>query len=302
MADTALTPITLPDGRTLDLSLTGTGDGPVLLFHHGTPGSGLPLRSMERAARDRGLRLLTWSRPGYGGSSRRTGRRVVDVVDDVVSVLDHLSVERCVVAGWSGGGPHALATAARLPTRVAGVLSIAGVAPFGQPDLDLLDGMGSDNLEEFGAAVDGEASLRALLEQQAPGLRNATPAAVVEQMRSLLPPVDQAVITDEFGADLVAGFAEGLRVGVDGWLDDDLAFTSPWGFDLSEITVPTFVWQGSEDLMVPFAHGQWLGRRLSEQPNRHRGSATHLLEGEGHLSIWLRAVGPMLDELSSTLC
>lgn len=301
MADTALTSITLPDGRALDLSVTGPENGPVLLFHHGTPSSGLPLRSMQRAARDRGLRLLTWSRPGYGGSSRRSGRRVVDVVDDVVSVLDYLAVERCVVAGWSGGGPHALATAARLPTRVAGVLCIAGVAPFGQPDLDVLDGMGVDNLEEFGAAAEGEASLRALLEQQAAGMRNATPADIIEQMRSLLPPVDQAVITDEFGADLVAGFAEGLRVGVDGWLDDDLAFSAPWGFDLSEITVPTFVWQGSEDLMVPFAHGQWLARRLSEQPNRHPGSANHLLDGEGHLSIWLNAVGPMLDELCTTL-
>ena len=255
MPDTALTPITVPDGRALDLSVTGPDNGPVLLFHHGTPSSGLPLRSMQRAARDRGLRLLTWSRPGYGGSSRRSGRRVVDVVDDVVSVLDYLAVERCVVAGWSGGGPHALATAARLPTRVAGVLCIAGVAPFDQPDLDLLDGMGADNLEEFGAAAEGEASLRALLE----------------------------------------------RVGVDGWLDDDLAFSAPWGFDLSEITVPTFVWQGSEDLMVPFAHGQWLARRLSEQPNRHPDSANHLLDGEGHLSIWLNAVGPMLDELCTTL-
>ena len=293
--------VTLPDGRALDFSMTGPENGPVLLFHHGTPGSGLPLRSMERAARDRGMRLLTWSRPGYGGSSRRSGRRVIDVVDDVVSVLDHLSVERCVVAGWSGGGPHALATAARLPTRVAGVLCIAGVAPFGQADLDFLDGMGADNLEEFGAAVESEASLRALLEQQAPGLRNATPVAIVEQMRSVLPPVDQAVITDDFGADLADSFAEGLRLGVDGWLDDDLAFCAPWGFDLSEIIVPTFVWQGSEDLMVPFAHGQWLARRLSGQPNRNPNSANHLIEGDGHLSIWLRAVGPMLDELSATL-
>lgn len=293
--------IDLPDGRYLDVSLSGQQNGPVLLFHHGTPGSGRPLRSMQRAAHDRGLRLVTWSRPGYGGSSRRAGRRVVDAVDDVTAVLDHLSVQRCVVAGWSGGGPHALATAARLPTRVAGVLCIAGVAPFGQPDLDLLDGMGADNLEEFGAAIDGEASLRDLLEQQAPGLRAATPAGIVEQMRSLLPPVDQAVVTDEFGADLADGFAEGLRNGVDGWLDDDLAFCAPWGFELSEITVPTFVWQGSEDLMVPFAHGRWLAQRLSEQPNRHRSSANHLLEGEGHLSIWLRAVGPMLDELRATL-
>ena len=301
MSDTALPHLTLPDGRALDVSVTGPENGAVLVMHHGTPGSGRPARAMERAAHERGLRLVSWSRPGYGSSTRQPGRRVVDVVDDAASVLDHLEVERCVVACWSGGGPHALATAARLPTRVAGVLSIAGVAPHGEPDLDFLAGMGADNVEEFGAAREGESALRALLEQQAPGLRKASPAALVEALRSVLPPVDQAVITDEFGVDLADGFAEGLRVGVDGWLDDDLAFCAPWGFDLSEISVPTFVWQGSEDLMVPFTHGQWLARRLAEQPHRHRSSANHLLEGEGHLSIGLRAVGPMLDELRATL-
>ena len=293
--------IDLPDGRQLDVTVTGAPDGPALLFHHGTPGSGRPYRSMERAARERGLRLVTWSRPGYGGSTRRTGRRVADVVDDVEAVLDHLEVERSVVAGWSGGGPHALATAARVPDRVAGVLCIAGVAPFGQPDLDFLAGMGADNVEEFGAAVEGEPVLRAYLEREAPGLRGVTPAEIVEQMRSVLPPVDQAVITDDFGADLAGNFAEALRSGVDGWLDDDLAFCAPWGFELSEVTVPTFVWQGSHDLMVPFEHGRWLARRLSEQPTRHQDSADHLLDGEGHLSVWLGAIGPMLDELRGTL-
>lgn len=296
-----MTLLALPDARDLDVTVTGPATGPVLVFHHGTPGSGRPFRSIEQAAHERGLRLVTWSRPGYGLSSRRAGRQVVDVVSDVTAVLNHLEVERCVVAGWSGGGPHALASAARLPERVAGVLCIAGVAPFGQVDLDFLAGMGDDNLEEFGAALDGEASLRVYLGREAPGLRAATPAAVVEQLRSLLPPVDQAAITDGFGADLVAGFGEALRSGVDGWLDDDLAFCAPWGFELSEITVPTFVWQGSEDLMVPFGHGQWLARRLSEQPARHRGSANHLLDGEGHLSIWLGAIGPMLDGLRATL-
>lgn len=301
MPDTALPHITLPDGRALDLSVTGPENGPVLIVHHGTPGSGRPFRAMERAAYERGLRLVSWSRPGYGASTRQPGRRVVEVVDDAASVLDHLEVESCIVAGLSGGGPHALATAARLPARVAGVLSVAGAAPYGEPDLDFLAGMGADNLEEFGATLEGETALRAYLDHAALGLRDATPADVVEQMRSLLPPVDQRAITDEFGADLVAGFAEALRTGVDGWLDDDLALSAPWGFDLSEISVPTFVWQGSEDLMVPFAHGQWLARRLSEQPTRHSRSATHLLEGEGHLSVWLGAIGPMLDELSATL-
>jgi pimeloyl-ACP methyl ester carboxylesterase len=81
---------------------------------------------------------------------------------------------------------------------------------------------------------------------------------------------------------------------VDGWVDDDLAFTEPWGFSLDEISAPTFLWQGSADLMVPFAHGQWLAAHI-------RGVTPHLLAGEGHLSVTVGALGQMLDELVTTL-
>ncbi|MEO7753082.1 MAG: alpha/beta hydrolase [Terracoccus sp.] len=289
-----MTLIELPDGRHLDVAVSGPDSGTPLLYHHGTPGSVRAFRSLERAAHSRGLRLVTWSRPGYGVSTRRPGRSVVDVVDDVETVLDHLGAPRCLVAGWSGGGPHALATGARLAGRVAGVLTIAGVGPHDASDLDFLAGMGEDNLEEFGLALRGEEALRGFLDDAAPGLRAASPGDIIEEMRSLLPVVDQALVTDEFGEDLAAAFHEALRVGVDGWLDDDLAFCRPWGFDLAETAVPTFVWQGSEDLMVPFSHGQWLGENVP-------GVTAHLLEGEGHLSVLVGSVDAMLDELVDTL-
>ena len=77
---------------------------------------------------------------------------------------------------------------------------------------------------------------------------------------------------------------------VDGWLDDDLAFVRPWGFAPSDVTVPTYLWQGSDDLMVPFAHGEWLAERIP-------GVTAHLEQGEGHLSIGLGAMERMFDEL-----
>jgi pimeloyl-ACP methyl ester carboxylesterase len=109
-------------------------------------------------------------------------------------------------------------------------------------------------------------------------------------MEGILPPVDQEVLTDEFGEDMAALFQDGLLEGIEGWVEDDVAFLSPWGFGLSEVTIPTLVWQGSADLMVPFAHGQWLSEHL---PN----ATPHLEEGEGHLSITLGAIERMLDEL-----
>lgn len=219
---------------------------------------------------------------------------MADVVPDLVAVLDHLGADVCVTAGWSGGGPHALATGALLPGRVAGVLSIAGVAPYGGEGLDFLAGMGEANLEEFGEALEGEAAHRPTLEAEALELGDTDAAGLIAGMGTLLPPVDREHLTDEFGADLAANFKEGLRTGVDGWLDDDLAFTRPWGFDLSSITVPVAIWQGSEDLMVPFAHGQWLAEHIP-------GARAHLVQGEGHLSITVGALDEMLAELKATL-
>jgi pimeloyl-ACP methyl ester carboxylesterase len=289
-----MTVITLPDGRQLGVEVTGPAGGDVLLFHHGTPGAVTQMRWIQRAAHARGLRMVSYSRPGYGSSSRRAGRRVADVAQDVTWVLDHLQVDRCLVAGWSGGGPHALATGALLADRVAGVLSVASIVPDGLPDLDLTAGMGEGNIEEFGLARQGEEAVRPLLQGMAVELAHADAAGLVEGLDSLLPAVDRAVLTAEVGEDMAASFAEGLRTGVDGWVDDDLAFTQHWGFALSQLAVPVFVWQGSEDLMVPFAHGHWLASHVP-------GATSHLEKGEGHLSIVVGAIDRMLDELVGVL-
>jgi hypothetical protein len=116
--------VRLPDGRHLDIRVSGPGGGRPLIFHHGTPGSAVPIRAWERAAHERGLRLVTMSRPGDGGSDRQPGRSVVDVVADTAAVLEAIGSERCLVVGWSGGGPHALACAARLDAAAA-VLAFA---------------------------------------------------------------------------------------------------------------------------------------------------------------------------------
>ena len=281
--------IGLPDGRLLDCRVSGPADGVPLVFHYGTPAAGTPFRAIERGAHERGLRLVTTSRPGYGDSTRHAGRDVVDVVADTRAVLAAVGAERCLVAGWSGGGPHALACAARLEAADA-VLTIASVGPYRAEGLDWMAGMGEDNVVEFGAALEGEAALRPLLTEFREHLKDVTVEGIVGSLSSLLPDVDKAVLTDEFGEDMAASFHAAVRVGVDGWLDDDLAFTRPWGFELDEISTPLTMWQGSADLMVPFSHGQWLAARLPQ-------ATTHLERDEGHLSIGVGAVDRMLDEL-----
>jgi pimeloyl-ACP methyl ester carboxylesterase len=169
---------------------------------------------------------------------------------------------------------------------------IAGVAPIDAEGLDFLAGMGEEIVSECSTAMGGEAPLRRYLDAIAPHRREVTPGSLAAAIGSLLPESDRAVLADEFGEDIAASFHEALRSGVDGILDDDLAFVKPWGFTLDEISVPALVWQGSEDLMVPFAHGEWLSAHLPTV-------LAHLEHGEGHLSIALGAINEMFDELVS---
>ena len=283
--------VRLPDGRRLDLRVSGPAGGFPLVFHHGTPGAATPYRVLERAAYARGLRLVTTSRPGYGDSTPQPGRSVVDVAADTAAVLAAIGAGRCLIAGWSGGGPHALACGARLAATAA-VLVIAGIAPYGAAGLDYMAGMGYDNIVEISTALKGEHQLRPYLLDQREQLKDATDADLVASLDTVLPDVDRAVLTGEFGEDDAANFREALRTGVEGWLEDDIAITRPWGFGLEEIAVPVMIWQGSADLMVPFSHGQWLASQLP-------GASAHLEEGEGHLSVALGALDRMLDELVS---
>jgi pimeloyl-ACP methyl ester carboxylesterase len=281
--------VVTPDGRRITYTVSGPEGALPVVVHHGTPGSAHAYGDWRRATAAAGVRLVTYERGGYGGSDRHQGRVVADAAADVATILDAIGADVCVTEGRSGGGPHALACAALLPDRVLAAASVAGVAPYdpdgvsGIPFEAWLAGMGQDNVEEFGAALQGEGVLRPWLEEQLPAMRSAQREEVVAAMETLLPPVDLAAMTGEFAEDLVTSFARGLAPGVDGWMDDDFAFSSPWGFGLESLTVPVALWQGSADLMVPYAHGEWLAANVS-------GAEVHLLQGEGHLSI--RTEGP----------
>jgi pimeloyl-ACP methyl ester carboxylesterase len=270
--------VTTPDGRTLEVHEAGDPAGRPVVVHHGTPGAGLLYGGHDAAAREHGLRLIGYDRPGYGGSDRHHGRAVADAAADVAAILDAFGIERFATWGGSGGGPHALACAALLADRCAVAVTVAGVAPWGAEGLDWLAGMGEDNVEEFGAALQGEEAVAAFVEPQLDGLRGASPADLVAAMRSLLSGVDAAAVTDHLGEHLSAQCSHGLASGAAGWIDDDLAFTRDWAFALDDLSVPVVVWQGVHDLMVPPAHGRWLGAHVA-------GAELHLSEADGHISL-----------------
>ncbi len=278
-----------PDGRSLQVYAADDGPAGTVVLHHGTPFSALPYQPFLAAAAERGLRYVAYSRPGYSSSSPHPGRTVADAAADVGAVLDSLGVATFVAAGWSGGGPHALACAALLPERCLAAATFAGVAPYDADGLDWLSGMGQDNLDEFGAAAAGRDSLERYLDAVS-GLVHITGPAISTAWEELISPPDAATLDGDFADWLAASMRDALRPGMAGWRDDDLAFVAPWGFDLAKIDRPVAVWQGNQDLMVPFAHGRWLGSAIPV-------AETHLRPGEGHLSLAVEAFAQILDGL-----
>lgn len=278
MAKQQLHLIDLDGNRRLEVRREGTRTNGTLLYCHGTPGAAVAFPALLAAADAAGLEVISWSRPGYGRSTRQRNRTVRSVAADAQAVVDFFELDEFVVAGWSGGGPHALAIAA-LTGGCRGALVMAGVGPATVADLDFLDGMAEENIEEFSLAFEGGRDFEEALAEMAESMSTVTLDALVEELGGLAPPPDAAAIAGPMGPYLVESFHHAMANGHGGWVDDDLAFVTDWGFDLSGIAAPVHVVQGDLDTMVPAAHATWL---LTHVPHATGGVEA----GHGHISMW----------------
>jgi pimeloyl-ACP methyl ester carboxylesterase len=276
----------------LELHEAGDPDGFPVVVHHGTPGSGLPYAVHDGLAREQGIRLLGYDRPGYGGSARRPGRSIADCAADVSAIADALELSRYGSWGISGGGPHVLACAALCDDRLVAVASLAAVAPYGADGLDWLAGMGEENHVEFGKTLEGESALRAYLEPEAAELVRAQADDLVRLMETLLGAEDRAVLSGAFAEYFLETGRHAVAPGVDGWLDDDLAFARAWGFELSSIDRPVLLLHGEDDRFVPVSHGRWLAERIP-------GVEARIDAHDGHLTLFERRVREVHDWLLS---
>lgn len=285
---------TMPRGRILDVFVVGEEGAPLVVNLPGTPEGHLPFPSVQEAAALAGIRIVSLARPGYAGSTRLPGRTVADVVPDVLALVDALGAQRFAVMGHSGGGPHALACGALAGDRCVAVADVSGVGPWAAEGLDFLAGMGEGNEVEFAAAVKGEAALRELLVPWSEEMVSAGPDGTFAAMLSVLSPPDREVFTGAVAQQLHESTALALSEGVDGWIDDDLAFTQPWGFSLGNVRTPVFLWQGEQDLMVPPAHAHWVADALPACNAR-------LLPDDGHLTVLLNRPQEVLADLAAAL-
>ena len=266
------------DGRTLKVLEDGDSSGRPVLMHNGTPNSRLMFAPDVELATRQGIRLISYDRPGYGGSTHQPNRTVADCAQDVRAIAAALGIDRIAVWGISGGGPHALACAALLPDLVPAVASLASLAPWGAAGLDYFAGMGELNVEDIQLTIDDPSAGRAKCEQDRLETLALTAEDLMGFLQTLLSPPDAAVLTGELGGYLVAAGRSGLAPGSDGWWADNLAFVSPWGFALDAIRTPVLLRHGREDHFVPFGHGEWLADHIP-------GVEAVLTDDDGHLTL-----------------
>ncbi|CAI6013705.1 unnamed protein product [Clonostachys chloroleuca] len=283
----------LPDGRNLEYLVSGPNHGFPLVWIHGTPSCYLQAPCLPATSDKLGIKIITFSKPGYGRSTRQEGRRVVDTVVDIQALLAHLKVEKCCVGGWSGGGADALACAARLRGCVA-ILSIAAFAPYDAEGLDWLADKEEASVRGFKAALEGEDELLKHIGPTRIGMVNTDVSTMLEGLSKSFAEADRDAFRENPGMalNLVQSMQEGLRNNCDGWVDDNMAMLAPWGFGLDEIKVPVFLYQGGVDNTVPNAHGKWLSNSLPQGKLQ-----THFYKDRGHISIYLGHEENIIREL-----
>jgi pimeloyl-ACP methyl ester carboxylesterase len=278
------------DDRRLSVYDEGSSDGPAVLCHHGTPLAGPPFQLWAEGMSTRGARLIAYDRPGYGGSDRLPGRTIASAARDSAAIMDALGIGRFATWGISGGAPHALACGALLGDRVTAVASLAGPAPFDARGLNIFRGMGTDNIVEFGLAMAGREHLEPWAEQAATGLAHASVTELTAMIATLVSATDRPFSEGSVGEYWASAMPVTLAQGAAGWVDDDLAFVRPFGFELEEIQIPTLIVHGHQDQFVPLEHGIWLADAIPAAEAR-------LSEDEGHLSLYVNVVPAVHDWL-----
>jgi len=272
------------DGRTLAVQENGDPGGIPVLVHMGSPNSRHLYPPISADAAARGLRLISYDRPGYGGSTSSPDRSVADCAADARAICAALGIDRVAMWGISGGGPHLLACAALLPDLVVAAASLASPAPYGAEGLDWFAGMGQDNADDFKLMRDDVAAARAKMTKDREEFLATPTEDIAKGMASLLTPTDAAALTGELAEYLSWSMKDGLAPGMEGWWEDSVAFCGPWGFDLAQISVPVLVVHGRQDMFVPFGHGEWLAAHVP-------GAEPWLLDDDGHVTLMENRMG-----------
>lgn len=246
----------------------------VLFFHHATQVAGPISRLMKQLADTHKIRIIEIVRPGYGNSSSRPGRSIMDVAPVNLQIADHYGIERFGVIGYSGGAPHALASTSLSQQRCIGTVVVAGMAPLIGSDFDFYDGMDEANVQEWVGSQNDIAKFQSEIGQHAKQWSSYD----FEKLKSIFNSGSGTPLSETWISEFATNNQYSLQQGAEGILEDSLAFLKPWGFSLSSIESPVQIWAGDVDVIAPASHARWLHQNIEE-------SELHILEGKDHNSV-----------------
>jgi pimeloyl-ACP methyl ester carboxylesterase len=280
--------LTLEGGGSLEYCVSDTDHASDwLVFHVGTPSAAILFPHMMEAAARRGIRIVSYSRGGHGGSTRNPGRAVAEEARNTAALADHLGIATFDVVGWSGGGSSALACAALLAERVRSCVVLAGISPRDEVGPEWFGWHDPGYVEELRTLAFGSP------ETYRQAYVDAASALIEDDSFEdpALPDVDRDTLARRPDlADAIAdSFRGALGGGVDGWMDDAVASARPWGFSVRDITVPVTIRHGDLDTYVWVEHGRWLAANVP-------GARAQILPAHGHLSI-VDPFEPVVDAL-----
>jgi pimeloyl-ACP methyl ester carboxylesterase len=281
----------LPGGRRLGYAEFGDSHGAPVLAIHGTPGSRFMFALTDNAARARGLRILAPERPGYGLSDYCRNNRLADAADDLKSFADALGLDRFAVLGVSGGGPFAIAAASAMADRAELLALISPVGPIADCQARLR--MTRTHRLIFTRLGRSAPACAAFFWSVRTLVRNAPQIAYRLLMQRVAPPDRPLLGRADVKANLQTALREGLRPGIKGARQDLRLYCAPWGLKLQEVDVPTVVWQGSDDAIVPPSAAYHLAEAL---PN----CRLDVIQGGGHYWVF-GAFERVLDAVQAAL-
>jgi pimeloyl-ACP methyl ester carboxylesterase len=276
--------LTLPSGRRLAWEDVGEKTAAPILYCHGAPGSRLQRRLFvgDDAMRVAGVRVITIDRPGYGYSDFESDRTIEDWRTDVAAVLEHLGVGRFAVLGFSSGTPYALSLAASpLPVVALGVVSgdapprEVADAPVGLPE-----------------TISHHPRMAFLILQFIRVMARVTPGFTIDRGTAMLSDADRRVVADSARQRaFLEMLKDSLREGPRGMILDLQIENGPWRVRPPSRPIPIHIWHGEADADSPASIGRYLASHLA-------GAKLHLYPGEGHVSVFVRQAGEILQELS----
>ena len=275
----------LPGGASMAIEEYGDPNGPPVFYFHGWPASRLEAGLIS----DLPVRLLALDRPGYGRSTPQPGRTLMDWPAGVAFVADRLGLDRFYIVGLSGGAPFAAACAHAMPERIRGMALVCPVPPADAVG-HRTDGIG--HLFRLGRHPRVAHRLLSVLRPLLRGRIITSSTVFGTVFGTAISASDRDALTIDVLNGLARAWREGIGRSVQGALADSVIYAQPWGFPLTGLRVPTALWFGGADTLIP----PDAALAYAAIP----GIALHRLETEGHYSLALRHGRAILEALVKT--